>query len=137
MPIITSKKNMKRLILSILAGFVVTAVLSTGTDHILHVTGVYPPYGQPMTGTGLLLLASAYRVVYQILGGYLIAMVAKEQAKKALWIVGVVGAILWIVGTVAMGEYSTAWYGILGAVLSIPTVLIGGKLYEARGRKIA
>ena len=128
---------MKRLILSILAGFVVTAVLSTGTDHILHVTGIYPPYGQPMTSTGLLLLASAYRVVYQILGGYLISMVGREQAKKALWIVGVVGSILWILGTIAMGEYSTAWYGILGAILSIPTVLIGGKLYEARGRKIA
>ena len=127
---------MKRLILSILAGFIITAVLSLATDHIFHLTGVYPPYGAPFFDTGLLLLASAYRVVFQILGAYLAAMFAKDKAKKAIWTLGIIGSILWLVGTIANPGMGPLWYGILGAVLSIPTTLTGGKLYELRVRRL-
>ena len=126
---------MKRLILSLLAGFIATAALSLATDHVFHVTGIYPPYGEPMFDTGLLLLASAYRVVFQIFGAYLTAMIAKDKANKAVWILGTLGAILWLVGTIVGQELGPLWYGILGAALSIPTTLTGGRLYEYRAKQ--
>ena len=127
---------MKRLILSILAGFIITAVLSLATDHIFHVTGVYPPYGAPFFDTGLLLLASAYRVVFQIFGAYIAAMIAKDKAKKAVWIIGIAGTIFWLLGPILKPGLAPMWYGILGAALSIPTTLTGGKLYERRMRRL-
>ena len=63
-------------------------------------------------------------------------MIAKDKAKKAVWILGIIGAILWIVGTIVGQGLGPLWYGILGAVLSIPTTLTGGKLYELRVRRL-
>src|SRR3990167_2067583 len=80
--------DMKRLILAILAGFFITAILSILTDHVFHITEVFPPYGQPMFDTGLLLLALAYRGVFTLFGCYIMAMIAKEKAMKAAIIVG-------------------------------------------------
>ncbi|HEY5825691.1 MAG TPA: hypothetical protein VIT44_15060, partial [Cyclobacteriaceae bacterium] len=60
-----------RLTLAILAAFVITSVLSSAVDHVFHVTGIYPPYGAPMFETSLLLLASSYRLVFQVLGAYI------------------------------------------------------------------
>ena len=127
---------MKRLILSILAGFVVGAALSTAVDLVLHATGVYPPPGAPFVDTELLLLASAYRIVFQIFGAYVAAIVARDKAMQAVLIIGIVGAIIWLVGTFMNPELGPAWYGILGAALSIPSTLAGWKLYELRTRRL-
>ncbi|OGU64460.1 MAG: hypothetical protein A3H45_01700 [Ignavibacteria bacterium RIFCSPLOWO2_02_FULL_55_14] len=55
---------------------------------MFHITEVFPPYGQPMFDTGLLLLALAYRGVFTLFGCYIMAMIAKEKAMKAAIIVG-------------------------------------------------
>ena len=55
----------RRILRCCLAGFVgIFAVvgLSLGTDVILHATGVYPPWGEPMSDA-LFLPATAYRTV--------------------------------------------------------------------------
>jgi hypothetical protein len=119
---------MIRLILSILAGMIVTTLLSTATDLVLHFTGIYPPFGEPLFDTGLLTLSTAYRFFYQVLGGWITARIAQEQESKALWIMGIIGAILWMAGTLAMPDMSPLWYGVVGALLSIPSVMIGGRL---------
>ena len=51
-----------RSLAAILAGLAVIFVLSVGTDQILHATGVYPPWGQPMSDS-LFGLATVYRIV--------------------------------------------------------------------------
>ena len=43
---------------AVLLGFVAVAVLSLGTDEVLHVLRVFPPWGEP-TGNALLVLATA------------------------------------------------------------------------------
>src|SRR5712692_225006 len=116
---------MKRLILSILAGIVANFVLATATDHVFHITGIYPPYGEPFFDTGFLLLASSYRVIFQIFCSYMAAALAKDRAKQAVWTLGIIGTIAWVAGTIAMSRISPAWYGIVGAVLAIPTSLLG------------
>ncbi len=128
---------MVRLILSILAGFVVTAALSTGADMILEHAGIFPQPGEPFFDTGLVLLASAYRAVFQVFGAFVAAMVARDKAWKAVWIIGILGTIAWLLGTFLKPQAGPLWYGLLGAALSLPTTLTGGKLYEIRAKKSA
>ena len=125
---------MKRIILAVLAAIVINIILATAIDHVFHVTGVYPPYGEPMFDTGLVLLASSYRVLITLFAAYITAMIAKEKAKTALWISGTIGTVVWLIGAIAMRDFGPAWYSIGGAVTAIPLVLLGGKLYEFRAR---
>lgn len=57
----TPPRNLLRSTGAMLAGFIAVFVLSLGTDQILHALDIYPPWEQPMTDTGLLLLALSYR----------------------------------------------------------------------------
>ena len=121
-----------RLILSIITGILVGSVLATATDHVFHITQVYPPYGEPMFDAGLLFLALAYRAVFTILAGYITAMLARGKAKKAVLILGIINAIAWLGGTIALWEYATPWYNIAGIVTAIPLCLLGGRLSWGR-----
>ena len=121
-----------RLIISIVTGILVGSLLATATDHVFHVTEVYPPYGEPMFDGGLLFLALAYRVVFTIFAGYITAMLARDKAKKAVLILGIVNAIAWLGGTIALWEYATPWYNVAGIVTAIPLCMFGGRLYWAK-----
>jgi hypothetical protein len=123
---------MKRLIFALLAGFLFTAILSTAVDHIFHVTGVFPPYGEPMHDSGLLLMAFTYRAIFAIAGAYITALIARESAMKAVWILGIIGSLLWLAGSIAMWEFAVPWYNILGVLTGVPFSLLGGKLYQRR-----
>jgi hypothetical protein len=125
---------MGRLILSILAGFLFTAILSTAIDHVFHITGVYPPYGEPMRDSGLLLIAFTYRAILAVAGSYLTASIAKEKAMKAVLILGTIGSLLWLAGAIAMWEFAAPWYNVLGVLTGVPFSLLGGKLYEKRAQ---
>jgi hypothetical protein len=120
---------MVRLILSILAGFLFAGILSAAVDHVFHVTGIYPPYGEPMLDHGLLAVAFAYRAVISIGAAYLTATLAKERAMKAAIIMGSIGSVLWLIGAVVMWEFAYPWYNILGVITGIPFSIIGAKLY--------
>lgn len=126
---------MIRLILAIITGMVVITLLSVGTDHIFHITHVYPPYGVPMYNAGLLLLATAYRFVFQVLGSWLASAIARSRASAAVWTMGIVGVVMWIAGMIAMKDAGPAWYPLLGAALSIPSSLLGRQIYYARHRR--
>jgi hypothetical protein len=53
----------------VLTGIIVGVLLTIVTDVMLHAIGVYPPSSQPtVNADALLLLATAYRVVYGVLG---------------------------------------------------------------------
>ncbi len=58
---------------AVFLGFIVVVVLSLGTDQVMHLLNVYPPWGEPMNETSDNLLALAYRCVYGVLGSYLTA----------------------------------------------------------------
>src|SRR2546428_6891678 len=75
---------------AVVAGFVVVFVLSVGTDQVLHVLKVYPPWGEPMAGV-LFVVATAYRIVYTILGGYITARLAPHAPGRHPLIPGLVG----------------------------------------------
>jgi hypothetical protein len=128
---------MKRLIFSILAGFLVSGILASAVDHVFHTTGFYPPYGEPNYDNAQMLLAFSYRVLFGILGAYITTALAREQANKAVLILGIIGSILWLAGAIAMWNYAPAWYNIIGVVTGIPIALIGKRLYQAKAQRVA
>ena len=92
-------RRILRSIGALLAGMLVGIVLTIGTDIVLHVTGVFPPWGQSMVGfDGALLLATAYRTVFGVVGGYIIARLAPNRPMQHALVGGVVGLIVSIVG---------------------------------------
>src|SRR5258708_18182611 len=78
---------------AIFLGFVAVVVLSLGTDQILHMLGVYPPWDEPMHDTGLLVLALSYRIVYTVIGGAIPAWLAPNAPMRHAGIPGPIGLI--------------------------------------------
>lgn len=124
-----ASRNIPRSIGAILAGFVAVFVLSLGTDQVLHFTGVYPPWGEPMTGTGLLLLALAYRLVYGVIGGYIVAALAPRNPMRHALIMGGIGFVLSAAGGIAMWDMGAHWYPVALALSSIPCAWAGAALH--------
>ena len=121
------------------AGFFATFILSIGTDMLLHAAGVFPPWGQPMSNA-LFALATAYRTVYTVAGGYVTARLAPNKPMGHVWTLGVIGLLAAIAGTAATWnkgpEFGPKWYPLALVVLAIPCVWLGGKLAQrAMARK--
>jgi len=113
-------------------GFVAVFVLSLGTDQLLHVLEVYPPWGEPMHEPRLNLLALSYRIVYTILGGYITARLAPRNPVRHALILGIVGFVISLLGVIATipMNLGPAWYPIALAVTAIPCTWLGGILYQ-------
>jgi hypothetical protein len=120
-----------RSVVAVVAGFLVTALLSVGTDAVMHATGVFPPLGEPMTG-GLFVWATVYRVVYTVLGGYVTATLAPRRPMSHVLALGAIGTLAATVGTVATWNAGPAfgprWYPVLLIVTALPCVWAGGIL---------
>ncbi|MDB6019150.1 MAG: hypothetical protein JWR19_3639 [Pedosphaera sp.] len=84
---------------SVLGGIFVGAVLTVATNIVLHLTGVFPPLGQP-TGDALLLLATAYRIPFNTVGSYVVARLAPDRPMQHALASGVVGVVVCSVGAV-------------------------------------
>ena len=118
---------------AVLAGMVVGIAITLGTDQLLHIAGVFPPWGQSMVGyDGALLLATAYRVVYEIVGSYITARLAPNRPMLHALIGGVIGVIASTVGAVTTWNGGPAfgphWYPIALIVTALPCAWVGGKL---------
>ena len=122
---------------AVLAGVLAVIILSLATDVVLHATGIYPPWFQPMADT-LWVLALAYRIVYGVAGSYLAAWLAPNRPMMHAWIVGVVGFVLSIIGVAANWnkgpEYGPRWFAIALILTALPCAWLGGKLRAAQLR---
>ena len=130
----TSTQPLWRSIGAVLAGFFAIVVLSLGTDQLLHTLEVYPPWGQPMRDSGLLLLALAYRIVYAVAGCYLAARLAPRNPMRHALVLGVIGLVLSTAGAVATipMDLGRAWYPIALVLTALPCAWLGGALHRAR-----
>ena len=120
-----------RSVAALVTAFLVVAILSLGTDQVFHMVGVYPPWGESMSGQ-LFVLATAYRVVYTILGGYIAARLAPDHPVRHAMILGVIGLVLSTAGAVATWnkDLGPHWYPILLIVISLPCSWVGAKLHR-------
>jgi len=122
-------------VLAVVAGFLTIAVLSTLTDMAMHVTGVFPPNGEPMFEPELNALALAYRVAFTILGGYVTARLAPSTPGIHVLVLAGIGLVMGVLGVfVSMNvNLGPIWLPIALVVTAVPCVWLGGWLYR-KGR---
>ena len=113
---------------AVLAGMLVTAIISIVTDSILEGLGIFPPPAQGLFVTWMLALALFYRSVYAVAGGYVTAKLAPSNPMKHVLILGLIGTAASIVGTIVGWDLSDHWYPIALVFTSLPCVWLGGKL---------
>ena len=134
----TLPRRLVRSTAAVLGGLFAVVLLSLGTDQVLHWLKVYPPWGQSMYGTGLNLLALAYRIVYAVVGSYIAARLAPHAPMRHALALGVVGIALSAVGaTVAItrADLGPNWYPVALVLTALPCAWLGGVLYRARSAK--
>ena len=125
------QRNILRSVGAVVAGLLFVIIITTATDALLHATGIFPPWGQPMSDS-LFLLAFAYRIVYGIVGGYITARLAPDKPVKHAVVLGAIGFVLSLAGAAATWnrgpEFGPKWYPLALIVIAIPTAWLGGKL---------
>lgn len=133
-------RRLGRSVGAIAAGFVLTAALSLGMDVIMHAIGVFPPWGEPMSN-GLFAWATIYRIVFTVLGGYVMAALAPRRPMAHVMVGGAIGIVAATIGLVATWNAGPAfgpkWYPILLVVTALPCVWLGGLLRARSGGQVA
>jgi hypothetical protein len=132
----TPRRRLLRSTAAVIAGLFVVAVTSTVTDEVFRALHVFPPRDQLMYGSGLFLLALAYRTLYSILGCYLAARLAPSAPMRHALILGVIGLVLSVVGVIVniQRHLGPNWYPIALVVTALPCAWLGGVLHRSRQR---
>jgi hypothetical protein len=123
--------------LAVLAGLVFTIAVSTGFDWVMHSTGVFPenvPEKVPEMTTGQWLIATSYRLVAAIGGGWLTARLAPARPMFFAIVLGAIGTLLALLGLIGTWMVSPMlgplWYPALLVVTALPCTWLGGKLLQ-------
>ena len=136
----SSSGGVGRSIGAVVAGIAVGVVLTTITDVVLHAMGVFPAWGQPVSD-GPLVLATAYRIVFGVLGCYVAARLAPDRPMRHAMIAGFIGFIVSIAGAVVTWNKGPAfgphWYPLALIVTALPCAWAGGWLRERQLRGLA
>jgi hypothetical protein len=133
--VVAQRRQLGRSVLALGASFIAVVVLSIGTDVLLHATGVYPPWGQAMR-EGLFGLATAYRLVYGIFGGWMTARLAPSRPMAHALVGAAIGTVLATVGAVLTWdqgpEFGPHWYPLALVVTAIPCGWLGAVIATRR-----
>lgn len=126
---------MGRSIAAVVIGFIVIGVLAVGTDAA--VMAALPGYfaGGRLTDPGLLLLTLAYVTLFAVAGCYLTARLAPRRPMAHALVLGVLGLLFNIAGTMARWETAPAWYHVVALALVMPSAWLGGWLRERELRR--
>ena len=128
-------KNILKSIGAVLAGFITVVLLSVLTDLVLEKGGFFPPQDKPELYTdGLLLIATAYRTLYTVAGGWVAARLAPAKPMAhAVWL-GVLGMVVGTLGAVVQWKLGHNWYPIVLVVEAIPCTAAGAWLFRRSKR---
>ncbi|MDB6169071.1 MAG: hypothetical protein JWM88_1935 [Verrucomicrobia bacterium] len=134
-----SGRNPLRSTAAVFLGIFVVFVLSLGTDQVLHVLKIYPPWGEAMWDHRLNALALSYRIVYGVVGGFVTAKTAPRNPLRHAMIMGWIGFGLSVMGAIGgiMMKAGPAWYPIVLALTALPCAWLGGRLGETRNLAVA
>ena len=118
-----------RRILSVVAGFASIVVLSYATDAVLEGSGVLP-YDNLNVAWPLIVGVIVYRLAYSVLGCYIAARLAPDWPMRHALVLGGVGLVLSILGTVVTWNMNLgpAWYSLTLVACSVPSAWLGGRL---------
>jgi len=117
---------------AVLLGLFVVVFLSLGTDQVLHVLDVYPPWGERMPDAGDNILALAYRIIYAVIGSYIAARFAPRNPMRHAMALGVVGFVLSLAGAIATipMDLGPSWYPVALVLTALPCAWLGGVLHR-------
>jgi hypothetical protein len=122
---------------AVLVGMLTGIILSLGTDELLHLAHVFPPWDQ-RASDALLLLATIYRTIYGVAGSFIAARLAPNRPMLHAMILGVLGLAASTAGAVVTWNkgpvFGPHWYPVALVVLAIPTAWAGGKIRLAQLR---
>jgi hypothetical protein len=122
---------MMRSIWAVVAGFLFVAVLSFGTDAIMH--ALWPKLFDANGGTSnfvILCLTTVYVGVFAVVGSYITARLAPSNPMRHALILGVLALAFTLMATMRMWNLAPAWYNILNLILVMPYAWFGGRLRE-------
>jgi len=115
---------------AVLAGFFATALLSVGTDAVLHATGVFPPMDVRMSD-GLFVVAAVYRALFTVVGGAVTARLAPSSPGRhaaALCGLGLLGGLAGLSVAIAHPELGPLWYSASIPLSAVPCIALGAWL---------
>jgi uncharacterized BrkB/YihY/UPF0761 family membrane protein len=121
-------------VVALLAGFILGAVLSIATDALMEKLGVFSMADFKNTSMGILIIVILYRFMFNAIGCYLTAKLAPNNPMRHVMIIGVVGTVLSVSGTVVMWEKAIPFYNIAIILISFPSAWIGGKIYVRKNK---
>jgi len=129
----TTNPSRMRRVGAVLAGLLFVIIITTLTDLFMHWSGIFPAIGMVMSDS-LFVLALAYRIIYGIGGGYITARLAPDKPALHALVLGSIGCVLAILGTVLTWNRGPAfgpkWYPLSLILIAIPSAWIGGKLVK-------
>ncbi len=122
-------RRIGRSIGAIVAGAAVAIVLSVATDLGMQAAGLLPALGEPASDR-MLLLATAYRTLYGVIAGYVVARLAPYRPMLHALIGGAAGLVVSIAGAAATWNRGLGphWYPLALITLAIPQAWAGGAL---------
>lgn len=127
----SSPRQLGRSIVAVLVGMAVAIALTLVTDLVLHKLQVFPPLGERVPDR-LLVIATAYRVVYGIAASYLTAYLAPYRPIAHAMIGGAFGFAASLAGAAATWNagqaYGPHWYPVALVILALPQAWLGGWL---------
>jgi len=128
-------KSIIKSIGAIFAGFALGAILSVGTDFLFDKLKIMSMENFKQTPTAIISIVIIYRFVFNIFGCYLTAKLAPNKPMKHVIIIGIIGTVLGIFGSVVMWDKAIPFYNIAIVLISLPSAWVGGKLYLSNNKQ--
>src|SRR5689334_11504977 len=91
-----------RLLLAVGAGIAVAKILPLAVHEVLHKLGIFPDLTDAMFDPDLLITALIVHSISAIFGAIVTAWLARDQAKRAAFILGSKEAIVWLIGIILL-----------------------------------
>ena len=135
-PLASGTRSIPRSIFAVIAGILINVAGAGLLDEILHLLGVFPPWGQVTYAPLPFTLAISYRAVLGVLGAYVTARLAPRNPMRHVWVLATLGFIASVGGLVVgmTHDLGPVWYPAVLVVMSVPLAWLGGWAY-VRGRR--
>ena len=134
---------MVRIILGVIAGFLVWSIVWIGSDQVLMnlSSGWYGAHQlsfetamlnqTPFTPDNTILVMHIVRsIIISLMAGFLAAFIANEN-KKAPLILGVLLLLFGLMVQIMAWNYLPVWYHVAFLALLVPVTVLGGKLKKS------
>ena len=121
-------KNLFKSAGAIFAGMIAGALLSIGTDLVFEKLNIFPPEGEGLFVWWMLLIALFYRGIYTVTSGYIAATLAPSKPMRHAVILGIIGFVVTLAGSIANWDKSAAWYPVVLILITLPCTWAGGWL---------